>query len=87
MSTTPILSSQIKLIFELLHDSSQNAHPDSPLGPLMRQLIHTVIVIAFTCLLRLDEVLSLRTEDIEVLDEDRIKITLPKRKTKQTGGT
>lgn len=48
-------------------------------------LIHTTLTIAFTCLLRIDEALNLKFDDI-VADEDSITITLRNRKTAQCGG-
>ncbi|KAF8706311.1 hypothetical protein AX14_013801 [Amanita brunnescens Koide BX004] len=54
-----------------------------------RRLVHAVIALSFVCLLRIDETLSLRVEDIELQSSESkcISITLQKRKTEQFGGT
>lgn len=90
MSTEPMTTDILKAMF--LHNSKAcnqvvAAGRGNWGGRLARWLVLTVALIAFTCILRLDEVLNLRYEDIEVLERDRIKITLRSRKTNQTGGT
>ena len=54
-------------------------------SPRHRLLVHAVTTLAFMCLLRLDEVLNLRFEDIELRDDSAI-VTLSSRKTQQFGG-
>jgi integrase len=54
-------------------------------SPRHRLLVHAVTTLAFMCLLRLDEVLNLRFEDIELRD-DSVIVTLSSRKTQQFGG-
>ncbi|KAK7043085.1 hypothetical protein VNI00_008439 [Paramarasmius palmivorus] len=59
------------------------------LGPRFRRLLHLAYTIAFACLLRVDEVLNITFEQIEV-DEDvdgtsLLIITLSQRKTAQFG--
>lgn len=54
-------------------------------GELPMALIHVTVTIAFTCLLRIDEVLNLQFDDV-VGDENRLTITLKSRKTAQFGG-
>ncbi|KAF6748287.1 DNA breaking-rejoining enzyme [Ephemerocybe angulata] len=93
-STSAIDPEIIRQLYDYNGDSSWN--PDTPRpgqkgywgGSLHRAAVHTVGVIAFHCLLRIDEVLHLRHEDIWI-DEgepNHIVITLPRRKTHQTGG-
>lgn len=55
-------------------------------GRRARLLVHAVITLAFVCLLRIDEVLNLRAENIEILSPTSISITLNSRKTQQLGG-
>jgi integrase len=54
-------------------------------SPRHRLLVHAVTTLAFNCLLRLDEVLNLRFEDIELRDDSAV-VTLSSRKTHQFGG-
>jgi integrase len=54
--------------------------------PRRRMLVHAVISIAFVCLMRIDEVLNLRFEDLKVIADNNISITLETRKTHQYGG-
>ena len=42
--------------------------------------------LAFTCLLRFDEVLRIQSQDIILLPNNCLKVTLPFRKTSQYGG-
>ena len=51
-----------------------------------RRLVHAVITLSFVCLLRIDETLSLRVEDIDPQGPNCISITLQKRKTDPFGG-
>lgn len=53
-----------------------------------RRLVHAVITLSFVCLLRIDETLSLRVEDIDLQSPDPncISIALQKRKTDPFGG-
>jgi len=51
-----------------------------------RALVHAIVTVAFVCLLRVDEVLKLRYDDVKIDDEGMIKIFLPSRKTAQFGG-
>jgi integrase len=59
-------------------------------SPRKRLLVHTVMTIAFVCLMRIDEVLNLKFEDIKLKqdygDGNCISITLETRKTHQYGG-
>ena len=45
-----------------------------------------VAKLAFACLLRINEVLTLRFEDIRIFDDNHIQINLAQRKTHQYGG-
>jgi hypothetical protein len=53
-------------------------------------MLHAAYTLAFLCMLRFDEVLRIEAHHIEVIDLTRetgeIKLTLPFRKTHQTGG-
>jgi hypothetical protein len=55
-----------------------------------RVMLHAAYTISFLCMLRFDEVLKIEAHHIEVLDETgetgEIRLTLPFRKTHQTGG-
>jgi hypothetical protein len=57
-------------------------------GGHARRLLQLAYTIAFTCLLRLDEVLKIQSPDIILLDEDTgmLQLTLQFRKTSQFGG-
>ncbi len=55
-------------------------------GPRLRLLVHVIVVLAFSCLLRCDEVVNLRAEDVEVLGPDCISFCLTSRKTSPFGG-
>ncbi|KAL0564541.1 hypothetical protein V5O48_017503 [Marasmius crinis-equi] len=65
------------------------ANPDEWGGPKFRRLLLLAYNIAFLCLLRVDEVLNIRMEDIRLTtgeDGQRmLKLTLPFRKTNQFG--
>jgi integrase len=64
---------------------SHSKDPESWGSPRHRLLVHAVTTLAFICMLRLDEVLNLRFEDIKFYD-DRAVITLASRKTHPLGG-
>jgi integrase len=65
---------------------SRSKDPESWGSPRHRLLVHAVTTLAFTCLLRLDEALNLRFEDIEFHDDHAV-VTLASRKTHQLGGS
>ena len=56
-------------------------------GPLQRLMLQAIYLIAFTCLLRFDEVLKIQHHHIEVVDPNygHIRLMLPFRKTHQKG--
>jgi hypothetical protein len=56
-------------------------------GPRLRRALHLAYTIAFSCLLRVDEVLKIQAHEIELVPGQRncIKVTLPFRKTNQFG--
>ncbi|KAJ7602151.1 hypothetical protein FB45DRAFT_761277 [Roridomyces roridus] len=54
-------------------------------GGRMRRLLQCTYVLAFLCLLRFDEVLKIRLEDIQFVTPTCVKLTLPFRKTHQFG--
>ncbi|KAF9531329.1 hypothetical protein CPB83DRAFT_761480 [Crepidotus variabilis] len=54
-------------------------------GPMARRAAQAIYCIAFLCLLRVDEVLKIRVEHLEV-DGNKVTLTLPFRKTHQFGG-
>ncbi len=70
--------------------SASSASSDKEWGrERARRLVHAVITLSFVCLLRIDETLGLRLEDIELPQGPKsksISITLQKRKTDQFGG-
>jgi len=51
-----------------------------------RRVMGLAYTLAFTCLLRVDEVLKVQSHDIILLGEHKIQLTLPFRKTSQFGG-
>src|SRR5260221_6376490 len=52
-----------------------------------RHLVTLAYNLAFTCLLRFDEVLKIQSHDLTLLSEpSRLMVTLPFRKTNQFGG-
>jgi len=51
-----------------------------------RRMLWAAYTIAFWCLLRSDEVLRIRIEDIEIISSTEVALTLLWRKTNQTGG-
>lgn len=55
-------------------------------GGRARRLLGLAFTIAFSCLLRVDEVLKIQSHDIIRLDDHRLQLTLPFRKTSQFGG-
>jgi len=60
-------------------------------GPTTRRALHAIYTLAFICLLRSDEVLKIRRQDLELVQEDDktvyMIVTLPFRKTHQGGRT
>ena len=58
-------------------------------GPTTRRALHAIYTLAFICLLRSDEVLKIRRQDLELVKEDDqtvyMIVTLPFRKTHQDG--
>ncbi|KAL0566422.1 hypothetical protein V5O48_015593, partial [Marasmius crinis-equi] len=64
------------------------SEPESWGGGRFRRMLHCAYVIAFACLLRVDEVLNIQVHDIEQGFDDGdviLTITLPFRKTEQFG--
>ena len=57
----------------------------SYIGPRARRMLQAVYTLAFWCLLRSDEVLTIRMKDLKILDPTRniIELTLTHRKTHQ----
>jgi len=49
-------------------------------------LVHSVLTLAFLCLLQIDEVLSLQFQDLQYCSPDHIMVTLHSRKTHPFGG-
>jgi hypothetical protein len=69
---------------KLVHDE----HTYTWSGPNCRKMMQAIYTLAFQCLLRVDEVLSLQAHHIVVLDEEegKIEVNLLFRKTNQYGG-
>ena len=65
---------------------TKNKAADQWGGGRARRLLQVAYTIAFTCLLRVDEVLKIQCQDIILLDDDRMQLTLRFRKTSQFGG-
>ena len=58
-------------------------------GPLHRRAAQAIYIIAFLCLLRVDEVLKIQVKHVEFIrdgDKFQLVLTLPFRKTHQFGG-
>lgn len=79
MSSRALTASDIKKMQQMLESSA------GQVDELSRTLIHTTVTIAFTCLMRIDEVLGLQFDDV-VGDDECLTITLRHRKTAQFGG-
>ena len=54
-------------------------------GPMEQRLALAVYTIAFLCLLHVDEALNIQVEHIS-MEDDKVTLTLPFRKTHQFGG-
>ncbi|KAH9020928.1 hypothetical protein EDB85DRAFT_1872177, partial [Lactarius pseudohatsudake] len=54
-------------------------------GQNARRLLQLAFTLAFSCLLRVDEVLKIQSHDFIDLGEDKLQLTLPFRKTSQFG--
>ena len=55
-------------------------------GGRTRRLLGAAYTLAFLCLLHFDEVLKIEMHHIEFISSEKIKLTLPFRKTHQFGG-
>lgn len=55
-------------------------------GPCAQWLLGLAYSLAFLCLLHVDEVLKIKSQDIIILDDNKLQVTLPFRKTSQFGG-
>jgi hypothetical protein len=55
-------------------------------GGRTRRLLGAAYTLAFLCLLRFDEVLKIQVQDIKIILKEKMKVTLPFRKTHQFGG-
>ncbi|KAN0137547.1 hypothetical protein V8E53_004598 [Lactarius tabidus] len=64
---------------------SKKSSSDQWGGGRARRLLQLAYTIAFTCLLRVDEVLKIQSKDITLLNEDKLMLTLRFRKTSQCG--
>ncbi|KAN0137248.1 hypothetical protein V8E53_004958 [Lactarius tabidus] len=66
---------------------SKNKAGDQWGGPCARRLLGLAYTLAFLCLLRVDEVLNIQSQDLIVLGTTgkQLKLTLPYRKTSQLG--
>ncbi|KAI0327609.1 hypothetical protein GY45DRAFT_1347652 [Cubamyces sp. BRFM 1775] len=76
---------------ELLVNSRKRKqeNPEMWAGYKVRQMLQTLYTVSMLCLLRYDEALRIMWSDIELLEHDGqsiVKLSLPFRKTCQTGG-
>jgi hypothetical protein len=55
-------------------------------GGRARRLLGLAYIIAFNCLLRVDEVLKIQCQDLVLIPGNKLRLTLPFRKTNQFGG-
>jgi hypothetical protein len=66
---------------------SKNDIEEKPWGlGRARRLLTLAYNLAFTCLLRFDEVLKIQAHDITILSDECMEVRLPFRKTSQFGG-
>ena len=96
-SVRSITSTDLKRLYEKNYDypihrlgeAPINANDDHWGGGRLRLMLNAIYSIAFLCLLRFDEALKIQAHHLEVVDEGKgeIKLTLPFRKTHNTGGT
>jgi hypothetical protein len=63
----------------------KNKDPHTWGGGRTRRLLMAAYSLAFLCLLQVDEVLKIQMHHIERLTDEKIKLTLPFRKTHQFG--
>lgn len=91
----------LKLLYDFNHeDTNWTIKPMAPVprhtgndqihmwgGGRTRRLLQAAYTIAFLCLLRFDEVLKIKAQDITIINSSCIRLTLPFRKTDQFGGT
>jgi hypothetical protein len=69
------------------HNNSINQSKTWKAGGRTRRALWAAYTLAFWCLLRFDEVLRIRAEDIEIISDTCFKLTLWWRKTDQNGGS
>jgi len=97
MSSAAITSYELRKLHEFNFDKGRCDLNRSTVGPVSpkdgawgnarrRLLVLAVAKLAFACLLRINEVLTLRFEDIRIFDDNHIQINLAQRKTHQYGG-
>jgi hypothetical protein len=65
---------------------TKNKADDEWGGPRARRLLELAYTLAFNCLLRVDEVLKIQSQDLVLLTDKKLELTLPFRKTNQFGG-
>jgi hypothetical protein len=97
MSSRAITSTDIKELYDFNNQPQHQTtgykptprkgrHIDHWGGPRARLLVHAVVTIAFSCLLRIDEALNLKATDITILNDQCMSINLSQRKTDPYGG-
>lgn len=68
------------------YDKNNLIPGEAKIGPGGRKLLNLAYAIAFTCLLRVDEVLRIEHRHIIVINDEAIEINLDYRKTARFGG-
>ena len=97
MSSAAITSYELCQLHIFNHDKGRCDLNRSTVGPVSpkdgawgnarwRLLVLAVAKLAFICLLRINEILTLKFEDIRIFEDNHIQINLPQRKTHQYGG-
>ncbi|KAF9442777.1 hypothetical protein P691DRAFT_626746, partial [Macrolepiota fuliginosa MF-IS2] len=82
--------SQYSLIYASKHSQQDPAIDGNWAGPILQRLLYLAYTLAFTCLLRIDELLKITMDHVELDDEydpycKTLKLTLPFWKTNQYG--
>ncbi len=94
MSSRALTSDDIRMMYAYNMDQGRTNIKDFSISkakdqwgnPRRRLLVHAVVTLAFTCLMRIDEVLHLTFEDIIFHPAEHIEINLFSTKTHPFGG-
>ncbi|KAK0213646.1 hypothetical protein IW262DRAFT_1279888 [Armillaria fumosa] len=93
-SSRAVMPDVLRALYQFNHDpenwdKSQALNKDQWCGPNTRRLLQAIYLIAFTCILQIDEVLHIQAHDLKVYKDDEdvmcISITLNQRKNQHSG--